>query len=98
MEITLGLLAKLEACPGKEQELADFLLQGLTLANAEPDTVHWFAFKIGPSTFCIFDTFSKEEGRNAHLTGQLVAQLMAKAPELFHADPSIEFLEIIAAK
>ncbi|MBE9466466.1 putative quinol monooxygenase [Dyadobacter subterraneus] len=96
--IALGLLVRLEAKPGKEQEVADFLKSGLSLVMDEPDTVTWYGIKIGKSTFGIFDTFPDEAGRNAHLAGKVAAALMANASELLASDPVIEKIEILASK
>src|SRR5258708_3627988 len=96
--VKLGLLARLEAKPGKEEEVAKFLTGALPLAEKEPDTVAWFAIRLGPSTFGIFDVFSDDEGRQAHLTGPIAAALMAKAPDLLVGAPKIEKLDVLAAK
>jgi quinol monooxygenase YgiN len=96
--VKLALLARLEAKPGKEQELADLLTGAVALARSEPATFHWFAFRIGPSTFGIFDTFQSEEGRQAHLNGPIAAALMAKAPELLAQTPVIEPIDLLAVK
>jgi quinol monooxygenase YgiN len=96
--VKLALLARLEAKPGKEQEVADFIKSALPLAEQEPDTVSWYALQIGPSTFGIFDTFETEEGRDAHLGGEIAKALMAKAPELLATDPVIEKVELLAVK
>jgi len=96
--VKLALLVRLEAIPGKEEELAEFLSSALPLAQAEPGTVSWFAFRIGSSTFGIFDTFNDEAGRQAHLSGPIAAALMAKAPELLAKPPIIEKLDLLAAK
>jgi len=77
--VTVGLLVRLEAKPGKESEVANFLRSGLALVEAEPATTTWFAIRMGPSTFGIFDAFPDEAGRQAHLTGRVAAALMAKA-------------------
>ncbi len=53
---------------------------------------------LGPSTFGIFDAFPDEAGRQAHLSGQVAAALMAKAPELLAQPPSIEKADILASK
>jgi quinol monooxygenase YgiN len=95
--VQVALLVRLEAKPGKEQALAEFLTSALPLANAEPQTTVWFALKTGPSTFGIFDAFPNEAGREAHLSGPIAAALMAKADELAQA-PTIERVEILAAK
>ena len=93
-----ALLARLEAKPGKEQEVEQFLRSALPIVESEPDTVAWYAIRIGKSTFGIFDTFEKEAGRQAHLTGKVAEALMAKAPELFSKAPVIEQLDILAQK
>lgn len=97
-DANLALLARLEAKPGKESEVADFLRGALPLARAEEETGTWFALRIGPSTFGIFDTFADEAGRTAHLEGDIAAALMEKAPELLRTDPVIEKVEVLAAK
>jgi quinol monooxygenase YgiN len=96
--VKFALLARLVAKPGKEQEVADFIKSALPLAQQETETVSWYALQIDQSTFGIFDTFETEEGRKAHLGGQIAAALMAKAPELLASDPIIEQVEILAVK
>jgi quinol monooxygenase YgiN len=93
-----ALLARLEAKPGKEQEVADFIKSALPLAQAETETLRWYALQIGPSTFGIFDTFTDETGRNAHLGGEIAKALMAKAPELLATSPAIEKVDLLAIK
>jgi quinol monooxygenase YgiN len=96
--VNVGLYVHLEAKPGKEAEVAQFLRSGLPLAEAEPATITWFALQIGKSTFGIFDAFENESGRQAHLNGQIAAALMAKASELFSKPPAIEKVDVLAAK
>jgi quinol monooxygenase YgiN len=96
--LTLSLFARLEAKPGKEQEVADFLKQGLQLANQETTTPLWFALRLGPSTFAIFDAFKDESGRQAHLNGPIAKALMAHAPNLLAAAPVIEQMEVLGVK
>lgn len=96
--VKFALFARLEAKPGKEQEVARFIESALPLAQQEAETVSWYALQIGPSTFGIFDTFENEEGRKAHLGGQIAAALVAKAPELLAMAPVIERLDVLAAK
>ncbi len=93
-----ALLARVEAKPGKEQEVAAFLKSALPLAQGEPDTVRWYGLQIGPSTFGIFDTFETEDGRTAHLQGEIAKALMANAAELLAKDPVIEFVDLLAVK
>ena len=96
--VHVALLVRLHAKPGKEPELAAFLESGLALAQQEPETTAWFALRLGPSTFGIFDAFPGEAGRKAHLAGPIAAALMAKAPELLAEPPQIEQVDVLAAK
>ena len=94
----VAILARVEAKPGKENEVLEFLKSALPLAEGEPDTVRWYALKIGPSTFGIFDTFQTEAGRSTHLNGPIAAALMANASSLLASDPIIEMVELLAVK
>jgi quinol monooxygenase YgiN len=96
--VKTALYVHLEAKPGKEVEVQKFLEGGLAYVNQEPATTAWFALKMGPTTFGIFDAFPDEAGRDAHLNGKLAAALMAKAAELFSAPPKIQKLEVLADK
>jgi quinol monooxygenase YgiN len=96
--VKLALYVHLEAKPGKEQEVEAFLLGGLPLVEQEPATAAWFALKLGPSSFGIFDAFDDEAGRDAHLNGQVAAALMARAGELLTSPPSINKVDVLAAK
>lgn len=96
--VKLGLYVRLEAKPGKEQDVEAFLKQGGTMVLDEPQTIAWFAIKMGPSTFGIFDAFEDEAGRQAHLTGKIAEALMAKASELLAQPPKIEKMDLIASK
>jgi quinol monooxygenase YgiN len=96
--VKVGLLARLEAKPGKEAAVASFLEGALPLANQETATTVWFALKLGPSTFGIFDAFADESGREAHLAGPIAAALMANAAELLAEQPVIEQVDVLAAK
>ncbi len=96
--VKVALFVRLEAKPGKEGEVEKFLNGGLPLVEEEPATITWYAIKLGPSTYGIFDTFQDENGRQAHLSGKVAAALMAKASELLSQPPQIERVEILAAK
>lgn len=96
--VKFALLARLEAKPGKEDAVEKFIKGALALAEEEKDTIEWFALKIGPSTFGIFDTFNHEEGREAHLNGKIAKALMENAGELLSKDPVIEKVELLAVK
>jgi quinol monooxygenase YgiN len=94
--VKYALLARLEAKPGKEQQVADFLKSAIPLVAEEPGTIHWFALQLGPSTFGIFDTFEQENGRQAHLTGKIAQALMANASALLAKEPVIERVDLLA--
>jgi quinol monooxygenase YgiN len=96
--VSLGLFVRLEAKPGKEKEVTDFLKQGLQMANQEATTALWFALRLGPSTFAIFDAFVDEAGRQTHLNGNIAKALFANAPDLLAAPPSIEKTQVLGAK
>lgn len=93
-----ALLAVLQAKPGKEQELENFLKSAQPLAEQEPATTTWYALKLGAAKFGIFDTFVDEKGRDAHLSGEIAKALMAKAGELLAVPPQIEKVDILASK
>lgn len=95
---TVALFVRLEAKAGKENDVAKFLETGLALANQEATTPVWFALRLGPTTFGVFDAFTDEGGRAAHLNGPIATALMAQAPELLAQPPSIERVDILGAK
>lgn len=96
--LKLSLFARLEAKPGKEEDVAAFLKQGLELANRETTTPLWFALRLGPRTFAVFDAFRDETGRENHLNGPIAKALMTQAATLLSAPPTIERAEILGAK
>jgi quinol monooxygenase YgiN len=96
--VTVGLLATLVAKPGQEEALAEFLTSALPLADAEPETVAWFAIRLDGRTFGIFDVFPDHDGRQAHLDGPIAAALMKRADELLDVPPEIRPIDILAAK
>ena len=96
--LSVSLFVRLEAKPGKADDVAAFLAQGLEMANQEATTPLWFALRLGPTTFAIFDAFNDEAGRQAHLTGPIAAALMANAPNLLASPPSIERADVLGAK
>jgi quinol monooxygenase YgiN len=93
-----SLFVRLEAKPGKEEDVAAFLQQGLQLANQEATTPLWLALRLGKSTFAIFDSFRDEAGRQAHLDGPIAKALMAQAPQLLATPPVIERLDVLGEK
>jgi len=96
--VKLALFARLEAKAGKEAEVAALLETGLQLAKEEGTTPLWFALRLGPSTFGIFDAFADEKGRQSHLQGPIAKALMDNAPRLLSSPPTIEAIDILGAK
>ena len=98
MSIKVGIVALLEAKPGKEEALAELLRSAQALAVQEAGTVVWYAFRSGPHSFGIFDAFDDEAGRTAHLQGRIAAALLGRADELLSAPPDIRKVDVLAAK
>lgn len=96
--VNVGLYVRLEAKPGKEGEIESFLRGSLPVVQAEEETVAWFALRLGPTTYGIFDAFPDDEGRQAHLSGLVAEELMNNAPDLFSQPPTIENVDILAVK
>jgi quinol monooxygenase YgiN len=96
--VSVGLFIRVEAQPAKASEVADFLRAGLSIVEGEPATTVWYAVRFGPSSFAIFDAFADDTGRRAHLTGRLADALAARAGELLAQPPTVEPVEILAAK
>ncbi len=98
MTVTLGILALLEAKPGKGGELAAFLEAGRELAVAEAGTVTWYAFKISDTSYGIFDTFATDDARTAHINGQIPAALATVSADLLASEPDIRPVDVLAVK
>lgn len=96
--VKTALWVRMEAKPGKEKEVEEFLLGGRPIVMEETATIAWFGVKLGASSYAIFDAFPNDAGRQAHLSGKVAAALMAKAPELFSQPPSIEKIDVLASK
>ena len=96
--VSKGLFVRLEARPGKQRDIEMLLKSGLSVVDAEPGTVAWFGMRLGPTTFGIFDAFHNDSGMHAHLAGRVAAALRAHEEELFAAPPTIETMEVLAAK
>jgi quinol monooxygenase YgiN len=96
--LTRSLFVRLEAKPGKEKDVAAFLMQGLELANREEKTPVWFATQLGPTTFAVFDAFRDDAGRQGHLNGPIAKALLEQAPKLLAAPPTIEPMDVLGAK
>ena len=96
--VSVGLFVRLEAKPGKERDIEEFLREALPLVETEPGTTAWFALRFGPTSFGIFDTFPDEAGRQAHLAGRVAAALGTSGPELLAAPPIVEAVDALAWK
>ena len=96
--VNIALLIRLDAKPGKEADVVNFLRDGLSLVQEEQATTTWFGIHLGPSMFCIFDVFPDESGRQVHLSGRVAAALTPRASELFAQPPTIEKVDVLAAK
>lgn len=94
----LAIWAEVEAKPGKEQEVAEFLKSAQALAEKEQGTITWYAVKLHGTKFGIFDTFENEKGRDAHLNGEIAKALFGRAQELFIQEPKVHKIDILAAK
>ena len=94
----VALWVQLEAKKGKEAEVERFLRDGLTIVNNETETITWYALRLSPSSYAIFDTFSDNKGRESHLAGQVAKALTEKASDLFSKPPTIERIDVLAAK
>lgn len=97
MTTTKALLATLEAKPGREQDVADFLKAGLPIVQGEPATTAWFAVQFGPTTYGIFDAFPDDAGRQAHVNGQ-IPKLLQENADLFAQAPDFKMLDVLAVK
>ena len=94
----VALWVQLEAKKGKETEVERFLRDGLTIVTNELETITWYALKLGPTSYAIFDTFANNQGREAHLAGRVADALKEKASDLFSKPPTIERIDVLAAK
>jgi len=97
-DVSVALYVRMEAKPGREDEVQSFLESGRALVEDEPDTIAWFAVRLSGSSFAIFDAFPTESGREAHLAGRVAEALMAQADDLFSEPPSIEKADVLASK
>jgi quinol monooxygenase YgiN len=98
MNVTVGLLVTLQAKPGRQDEVAEFLRGGLEIVRREPATVTWYAIRLGETTFGIFDTFADDSGRQAHLSGEVATALGQIADDLLAIAPDIRTVDVLASK
>jgi len=94
-----AFFVELKAKPGKESEIEAFLKKEAALVRGEPGTLSWHAAKVeGESgVYRIFDTFTDEAAREAHLKGEAGKEFAANAEKLF-AEAKIHRLQVIAEK
>jgi quinol monooxygenase YgiN len=98
MALTLGILALVEAKPGKEAEVEAFVTAGRGIVEQEPGTRVWYGFRVDDTTFGIFDAFEDEPARQAHLGGRIPAALAQVGPQLLARDPDIRLVDVLAVK
>jgi quinol monooxygenase YgiN len=98
MSVKVGLVVRIVAKQGKEEEVASFLAGALPLAQAEDFTPAWFALRAGPSVFYIVDAFAGDSDRQRHLKGVIAAALFEKAPSLLAEPPSVDMVDVLASK
>ncbi|ALU97709.1 antibiotic biosynthesis monooxygenase [Streptomyces globisporus C-1027] len=96
-QVSKAVLVRLQALPGKEEDVRNFLNKGLSIVEGEPGTVRWFGIQFGPSSFGIFDAFPDDDGRQAHLSGAVAQALGERTGELFE-EPTIELIDVVAEK
>ena len=96
--VTQGLLVRLEAQNGRDDEFETFLRSAVPLVRAEPGTIAWFAVRFGRSEYGIFDVFPDDAGRQAHLAGAVAVALRKEGGRLLASEPRIERLRVLASK
>lgn len=96
--IQVALSVVVQARPGKEEDVADFLRGARAVVEQEPGTRAWFALRLDGSTFGIFDVFPDDDARRAHLSGGVGQALAARAGELFGEEPRIQEIDVLAYK
>jgi len=96
-DVSVALLVRFEAQPGREQDVVDFLRAGLSLVQTEPDTVRWFGLRFGQTSFGIFDAFPDASGRQAHLDGE-VAQALRSAIGTLIGQPTFEQVDVLVER
>jgi quinol monooxygenase YgiN len=96
--VKVGLVVRLVAKAGKEEQVRAFLAGAEPMARGESFTPAWFALRTAPTVFYIVDAFASDADRSKHLGGDIAKALMAKAPELFAEPPAIEKAEVLGSK
>ena len=98
MDLTLGVLALLEAKPEKAAEVKEFLIGGKEVVDREPGTRTWYAFQIDETHFGIFDSFADQDARNVHLGGEIPRALGQVGPDLLATEPDLRTVDLLAVK
>ena len=93
--VTKGLVLRFKAKPGKEAEVAQFLRDAKTYADAEPGTLAWFANQYDETHFGIFDVFADNAARFAHLTGHIPRELAKNAFTLLGGMPEMHLVDVM---
>lgn len=96
--VNRGLLVRLEAKPGKEDDVEVLLQSAAAMVREERDTTAWFAVRFGRSAYGIFDAFADDAGRDAHLTGPVAKALAERGDALFAKPPELHKLDVLANK
>jgi quinol monooxygenase YgiN len=94
----IGLLARIEAKPEFADKVEQLLRDAAGLADQEAQTVTWYSFRQDATTFGVFDTFEHEQGRQAHLQGQIAAALMGAAETMLSSAPVITPVDLLGVK
>ena len=88
----------MEAKPGKEQEVEEFLKFAQSSIEQESGTTTFYTLKIGSSSYATFNTFTDEVARDAHINGSVAKAVYSKAEELFTHFPTIVQTTILGVK
>ncbi|WP_254205463.1 putative quinol monooxygenase [Nocardia alni] len=94
----LGLLATIQAKAEYADQVEALLRDAAKLAEQEQQTVTWYSFRTDATTFGVFDTFEDEQGRNAHLSGQIAAALTEIAGTMLSSAPVIAPVDLLGVK
>ena len=94
--VKVGFLVRLEAKPDKATELEARLRATLPAIEQELGTTAWFAVRLGPSSYAVFDVFPGEADRQAHLEAGRTR--LGGVADLLEAPPSIVPTDVIVAK
>ena len=97
MHNMVALVARLEAKPGKEQEVAELLESGLPVLEDQPRDTAWFAVRFNVLEFGLFNAFPLQVGSETQLVEKVAAALKDN-DYLFEETPLLETADVLAAK